>query len=83
MYAVIKSSGQQFKVAEGDTLKVDKLTGDVGSKVTLDQVLAVKTDKYRDGQALGGMARQYGVPEMEVSRNSRVTTGERLAPVDD
>ena len=44
MYAVFETGGQQFKAAEGDTIKVEKLTGDVGSEVTLDRVLMVKTD---------------------------------------
>ena len=41
MYAVIKTGGKQYKVAAGETLKVERLTADVGSDVTLDQVLAV------------------------------------------
>jgi large subunit ribosomal protein L21 len=44
MYAVIQTGGQQFKVAAGDKLKVDKLSAEVGSEVTLDKVLLVKTD---------------------------------------
>ena len=45
MYAIIETGGQQHKVAAGDVLKVEKLTGDVGKKVTFDKVLCVKTDK--------------------------------------
>lgn len=41
MYAVIKTGGKQYKVAAGDKLKVEKLTGDVGSKVVIDKVLLV------------------------------------------
>jgi len=41
MYAVIKTGGKQYRVASGDTLKVEKLVGDVGSEIVLDQVLAV------------------------------------------
>ena len=41
MYAVIKTGGKQYKVAAGDKLKVEKLSGDVGSNVTFDQVLMV------------------------------------------
>ncbi len=41
MYAVIKTGGKQYRVANGDTLKVEKLAGDVGSEIVLDQVLAV------------------------------------------
>jgi large subunit ribosomal protein L21 len=41
MYAVIKTGGKQYKVAAGDKLKVEKLTGDVGSTVVLDKVLVI------------------------------------------
>jgi large subunit ribosomal protein L21 len=41
MYAVIKTGGKQYKVAAGETLKVERLTADVGQEITLDQVLAV------------------------------------------
>ena len=41
MYAVIKTGGKQYRVASGDTLKVEKLVGEVGSEIVLDQVLAV------------------------------------------
>lgn len=44
MYAVIESGGQQFKVATGKMIKLEKLPGEVGSEVTLDKVLMVKTD---------------------------------------
>ncbi len=41
MYAVIATGGKQYRVSEGDTLKVEKLAGEEGSKVELDQVLMV------------------------------------------
>ena len=41
MYAVIKTGGKQYKVSEGDVVKVEKLTGEVGSSVELDAVIAV------------------------------------------
>ncbi|MDP8567387.1 50S ribosomal protein L21 [Methylophilus aquaticus] len=41
MYAVIKTGGKQYKVAAGEKLKVEKLTGDVGSKVVIDKVLLI------------------------------------------
>ncbi len=41
MYAVIKTGGKQYKVIAGETLKVERLTADVGQDVTLDQVLAI------------------------------------------
>ena len=41
MYAVIKTGGKQYKVEAGATLKVEKLLGDVGSKVVIDKVLMI------------------------------------------
>ena len=39
MYAVIKTGGKQYRVVAGEKIKVEKLVGDVGATVTLDQVL--------------------------------------------
>ena len=39
MYAVVETGGKQYKVKSGDTLRVEKLEGDVGSEITLDKVL--------------------------------------------
>ena len=41
MYAVIKTGGKQYRVAAGETLKVEKLAVDVGQDVTLDQIVAI------------------------------------------
>lgn len=41
MYAVIRTGGKQYRVSEGDRLKVETLPGDVGGEVRLDQVLMV------------------------------------------
>ena len=40
-YAVIRTGGKQYRVSEGDILKVEKLAGAVGDKVTLADVLFV------------------------------------------
>jgi large subunit ribosomal protein L21 len=39
MYAVIRTGGKQYRVAQGDILRVEKLAGQVGDKVTLSEVL--------------------------------------------
>jgi large subunit ribosomal protein L21 len=39
MYAVIKSGGKQYKVQEGDTLRLEKIEGQIGSQVSFDKVL--------------------------------------------
>ena len=41
MYAVIQTGGKQYRVSEGDTLKVEKLVADEGASVEFDKVLMV------------------------------------------
>ena len=41
LYAIVKTGGKQYKVAQGDVLFVEKLEANEGDVVTLDQVLAV------------------------------------------
>ncbi len=41
MYAIIATGGKQYKVAEGDVIRVEKLGVEAGSTFTFDQVLAV------------------------------------------
>jgi large subunit ribosomal protein L21 len=41
MYAVIKTGGKQYRVAAGEKIKVEQIPADVGSEITLDQVLMV------------------------------------------
>jgi len=41
MYAVIKTGGKQYRVNQGDKLKIEKIVGDVGANVVLDQILTV------------------------------------------
>ena len=42
MYAVIKSGGKQYKVKPGQTIRLERLAGEVGSKVELGDVLMVE-----------------------------------------
>jgi len=39
MYAIIRTGGKQYQVEAGDTLRVEKLEGEVGDKVELSDVL--------------------------------------------
>lgn len=45
MYAVVMAGGHQYRVAEGETLDVDKIPGEPGTKVSLDKVLMVGGEK--------------------------------------
>jgi large subunit ribosomal protein L21 len=39
MYAVVATGGKQYKVTEGDVLRIEKISGNVGDSVTFDKVL--------------------------------------------
>ncbi len=41
MYAVIKTGGKQYRVIQGETLKIETIPGDVGSAIVLNKVLMV------------------------------------------
>ena len=47
MYAVIRSGSKQYRVAPGDTVKVETLPGKVGGEITFEDVLAVGTDEKK------------------------------------
>lgn len=49
MYGVVEISGHQYKVQEGDIIDVQKLEGDVGSKVEFDKVLFIGGDSPKVG----------------------------------
>jgi len=50
VYAIIRAGGKQYKVQAGDVVRVEHLDGDVGSSVTIDDVLLVGGD---DGVRVG------------------------------
>ena len=52
MYAVIRTGGKQYRVSEGQTLRVEKLPGSAGDKVTFGEVLLVGGDTPKIGQPL-------------------------------
>ena len=50
MYAVLKSVGKQFKVSPGDTMKIDKIEGNVGDMISFKDIVAVGNgDKFEFG----------------------------------
>lgn len=55
MYAVVATGGKQYKVQQGDILRVEKLAGDVGAEVAFDKVLM-----FSDGENV-----QIGQPVVE------------------
>lgn len=49
MYAIIATGGKQYKVSEGDIIKIEKLDTEAGNTVTFDQVLAVSDNALKVG----------------------------------
>jgi large subunit ribosomal protein L21 len=45
MYAVIKTGGKQYRVAPGDTIRIERVEGKVGEKVNFGEVLAIHGDE--------------------------------------
>lgn len=50
MYAVIETGGKQYKIQEGDKLRVEKLDAKVGDTVTFDKVLFIGGDDVKVGR---------------------------------
>ncbi len=50
MYAIIATGGKQYKVAEGDVIRVEKLDVEAGAEYVFDQVLAIGGDELVIGQ---------------------------------
>jgi len=50
MYAIIRTGGKQYQVAQGDQLRVEKLAGNVGETVELNEVLLVGGEKLSIGK---------------------------------
>ena len=68
MYAVIRTGGKQYRVSEGDKLRIGRLPGDVGSEITFEEVLMV-----------GGDAPVVGKPTVNGASVSAKITGQDRA----
>jgi len=72
MYAVVVSGGKQYRVAEGDTLRVEKMDGEIGSAVTFDRVLMFSDgDNVAIGQPLVDQAAVHG-RIIEQAKNKKI-----------
>jgi large subunit ribosomal protein L21 len=67
MYAVIQAGGKQYRVAQGDTLRVEKIAVDEGATVELDKVLMVAEGEdvkigkpYVDGSKVTATVKSHG-----------------------
>lgn len=65
-YAIIKTGGKQYRVRPGDTIRVEKLDGELGDPVTFDEVLLTSTD--------GGV--RVGTPIVESAQVEAEITGQ-------
>lgn len=54
MYAIIATGGKQYKVSEGDEIRVEKLDAEPGSVVTFEQVMAVNDGSLKVGGEVAG-----------------------------
>lgn len=63
MYAVIKTGGKQYRVAQGDTLKIEDLGIEVGTTVNFDEVLMISND---DKLTIGSPFVKGGIVKAEV-----------------
>mgnify|MGYP003292408797 CR=1 FL=1 len=50
MYAIIATGGKQYKVSEGDIIRVEKIEAENGATVTFDQVVAVSDGSLKVGK---------------------------------
>ena len=80
MYAIIATGGKQYKVSEGDVIKVEKLDAEVGAKVTFDNVLLVGGDTVKVGTPTvdGAKVEASVVSEGKVRKSSFTNTREKL-----
>ncbi|MCA2980646.1 MAG: 50S ribosomal protein L21 [Myxococcaceae bacterium] len=61
MYAVIRTGGKQYRVAEGDVIRIEKIAGDTGAEVQFEEVLMLGgTDSPKVGKPTVAGARVKG-----------------------
>jgi large subunit ribosomal protein L21 len=68
-HAVIRTGGKQYRVVEGDTIQVEKLTGSPGDKVTFEEVLA-----------LGGEQAKFGTPLVDGAKVEAEIVAQQRGP---
>jgi large subunit ribosomal protein L21 len=76
MYAVFKTGGKQYRASEGDTVRVEKLAGNVGDGVTFDQVLLVQSG----GEGGTDGAVKVGKPLVSGAKVEAKIVGQDLGP---
>ena len=77
MYAIVKTGGKQYKVAEGDVLFVEKLEANAGDVVTLNEVLACTKDGVQAKVVEQGKAKKVIVFKYKAKKDYRRKQGHR------
>jgi large subunit ribosomal protein L21 len=52
MFAVVRTGGKQYKVAQDDVLSIEKVAGDVGAELKLGEVLVIGGETVKTGAPL-------------------------------
>ncbi len=79
MYAVIKTGGKQYRVSEGDTLVIEKVTGNAGDSVIFEEVLMVSREEevkigtplLKDVKVVGEIIAQAKAPKITIFKMKR------------
>jgi len=72
MYAVVKTGGKQYRVQQGDTVMIEKISGDIGSEVSFEEVLMVS-----DGEEV-----RIGTPNLDdVTVSGRIVAQDRAKKI--
>jgi large subunit ribosomal protein L21 len=69
--AVIRTGGKQYKVQEGDTIKVEKLEAENGKNIKLDTLLIADGDKLELGQP--SLGEKVEVEILNTAKDKKVT----------
>ena len=77
MYAIIATGGKQYKVSEGDTVRVEKLGAEAGAKFTFDQVLYAETVKLEIQQLTELLLKQQLLAMVRLRKLSYTSTREK------
>ena len=90
MYAVIRTGGKQYRVAPGETVKIERLPGKLGGKVTFTDVVAVRDDEQKlisgaaaeNAKVVGKIVEQGRHPKLLVmkyrkTKQYKITRGHR------
>ena len=77
MHAIIETGGKQYKVAEGDTLFIEKLPNEAGDKITFDKVLAVLNGDKATEVVKNGKGKKIIVFKYKPKKNYRRKQGHR------